>query len=176
MNTFAVPVAKNPPGAPALTVAAGRPLPYGATVVPGGVNFSVPSMGATSMTLVLLRRGEQEPFTEVRFPDASCNPYLAFAAMMMAGLDGVMNRIDPGDPLDKDIYSLSPEELKEVPHMPGSLEEALGALEKDHEFLLRGDVFTKDVISTWLEYKKDRELNQVRLRPVPYEFYLYYDI
>src|SRR6476646_1134273 len=113
---------------------------------------------------------------EVRFPDPSCNPYLAFSAMLLAGLDGIQNKIDPGDPLDKDIYALSPEELKDVPHMPGSLEEALDHLERDHEFLLRGDVFTKDVISTWLEYKRDRELNQVRLRPVPYEFFLYYDI
>jgi glutamine synthetase len=96
--------------------------------------------------------------------------------MLMAGLDGIQNKIDPGDPLDKDIYALSPEELAEVPHMPASLEEALSSLEKDHEFLLRGDVFTKDVISTWIEYKRDRELNQVRLRPVPYEFFLYYDI
>ena len=85
---------------------------------------------------------------EVRFPDATCNPYLGFAAMMMAGLDGVQNRIDPGDPLDKDIYALSPEELKEVPHMPGSLDEALVALEQDHEFLLRGDVFTQATSST----------------------------
>ena len=113
---------------------------------------------------------------EVRFPDATCNPYLAFAAMMMAGLDGVQNRIDPGDPLDKDIYALSPEELKEVPHMPGSLDEALNALEKDHEFLLRGDVFTKDLIHTWIEYKREREVDAVRLRPVPYEFFLYYDV
>lgn len=112
---------------------------------------------------------------EVRFPDASCNPYLAFAAMMMAGLDGVQNRIDPGDPLDKDIYALSPEELKEVPHMPGSLDEALSALERDHEFLLRGDVFTKDIIATWMDYKREREVDAVRLRPVPYEFFLYYD-
>ena len=112
---------------------------------------------------------------EVRFPDASCNPYLAFAAMMMAGLDGVQNRIEPGDPLDKDIYALSPEELKEVPHMPGSLEEALGALERDHEFLLRGDVFTRDIITTWIDYKREREVDAVRLRPVPYEFFLYYD-
>jgi glutamine synthetase len=113
---------------------------------------------------------------EVRFPDPSCNPYLAFSAMMMAGLDGIQNKIDPGDPLDKDIYALSPEELAEVPHMPGSLDEAFENLEKDHEFLLRGDVFTKDVISTWLEYKREKELNPVRLRPVPYEFFLYYDI
>ncbi|HZF49071.1 MAG TPA: type I glutamate--ammonia ligase [Polyangiaceae bacterium] len=112
---------------------------------------------------------------EVRFPDATCNPYLAFAAMMMAGLDGVQNRIEPGDPLDKDIYALSPEELKEVPHMPGSLDEALEALERDHEFLLRGDVFTRDIISTWIDYKREREIDPVRLRPVPYEFFLYYD-
>jgi len=112
---------------------------------------------------------------EVRFPDASCNPYLAFAAMMMAGLDGVINKIDPGDPLDKDIYSLSPEELKGVPHVPGSLSESIEALEKDHEFLLRGDVFTRDLLETWMEMKREREIDPVRLRPVPYEFYLYYD-
>lgn len=112
---------------------------------------------------------------EVRFPDASCNPYLAFAAMMMAGLDGIQNRIDPGDPLDKDIYALSPEELQGVPKCPGSLDEALEALEKDHEFLLRGDVFTRDVIQTWIDYKREREVDAVRLRPVPHEFYLYYD-
>jgi glutamine synthetase len=113
---------------------------------------------------------------EVRFPDPSCNPYLAFAAMMMAGLDGVQNKIDPGKPLDKDIYSLSPEELKDVPQMPGSLEEALGTLERDHEFLLRGDVFTKDALHEWLEFKRTRELNPIRMRPTPYEFFLYYDI
>src|SRR5712672_3667240 len=102
---------------------------------------------------------------EVRFPDPSCNPYLAFSAMLMAGLDGIQNKIDPGDPLDKDIYALSPEELKDVPHMPGSLEEALESLEKDHDFLLRGDVFTKDALHEWLEYKVEKELNPVRLRP-----------
>jgi glutamine synthetase len=112
---------------------------------------------------------------EVRFPDASCNPYLAFAAMMMAGLDGIQNRIDPGDPLDKDIYALSPEELHTVPKCPGSLDEALEALEADQEFLLRGDVFTRDVIQTWIDYKREREVDPVRLRPVPHEFYLYYD-
>ena len=93
---------------------------------------------------------------EVRFPDPSCNPYLAFAAMMMAGLDGMQNKINPGDPLDKDIYALSPEELKDVPHMPGSLDEALATLERDHEFLLRGDVFTKDAIHEWLEFKREQ--------------------
>ena len=112
---------------------------------------------------------------EVRFPDPTCNPYLAFAALLMAALDGIQNRIDPGEPLDKDIYSLSPEELSNVPKMPGSLEDALDALEKDHEFLLRGDVFTKDVIAMWLDYKRDREINAMRQRPVPYEFFLYYD-
>ena len=113
---------------------------------------------------------------EFRCPDSSGNPYLAFSAMMMAGLDGIQNKIDPGDPLDKDIYALSPEELKDVPHMPGSLEEALDTLERDHEFLLRGDVFTKDAISEWLDYKRTKELNPIRMRPTPHEFFLYYDI
>ncbi|MBI5599075.1 MAG: type I glutamate--ammonia ligase [Deltaproteobacteria bacterium] len=112
---------------------------------------------------------------EVRFPDPSCNGYLAFAAMLMAGLDGVKNKIDPGEPLDKDIYGLSPEELSKVPSAAGSLEEALDALTCDHEFLLKGDVFTQDVIDTWIEYKKDKEADPVRLRPVPYEFTLYFD-
>lgn len=112
---------------------------------------------------------------EVRFPDPSCNGYLAFAAMLMAGLDGIQNKIDPGEPLDKDIYALSPEELSQVPSTPGSLEEALNALKDDHEFLLKGDVFTQDVIDTWIEYKMNKEVNPVKLRPVPYEFFLYYD-
>ena len=113
---------------------------------------------------------------EVRFPDPSCNPYLAFAAMLMAGLDGVQNKINPGDPLDKDIYALSPEELKDVPQMPGSLEESLNNLERDHEFLLKGDVFTKDAIHEWLDFKRTKELNPIRMRPTPHEFFLYYDI
>lgn len=112
---------------------------------------------------------------ELRFPDASCNPYLAFAAMLMAGLDGIENKIDPGEALDKDIYSLSPEELKEVPHVPHSLEESLECLRADHAFLLKGDVFTADVLDTWIEYKKEAELDPVRLRPTPTEFWLYYD-
>jgi glutamine synthetase len=113
---------------------------------------------------------------EVRFPDPSCNPYLAFAALMMAGLDGIQNRIDPGDPLDKDIYALSPEELKGVPSMPGSLDDALRTLEEDNEFLLRGDVFSRDLIETWITYKREKEIDEVRTRPVPHEFFLYYDI
>jgi glutamine synthetase len=113
---------------------------------------------------------------EVRFPDPACNAYLAFAAMLMAGLDGVENRLDPGEPLDKDIYALSPAELSKVPSVPGSLEGALNALENDHEFLTKSDVFTPDVIETWLEYKRGREIDPVRLRPHPYEFKLYFDI
>ncbi len=113
---------------------------------------------------------------EVRFPDNTCNGYLAFAAMLMAGLDGIQNKIDPGPPLDKDIYELPPEELAEVPSVPASLGEALDALERDHEFLLKGDVFTEDVIETWLWYKRTKEVDPVRLRPHPYEFVLYYDL
>ncbi|MBM4265488.1 MAG: type I glutamate--ammonia ligase [Deltaproteobacteria bacterium] len=112
---------------------------------------------------------------EVRFPDPACNGYIAFAAMLMAGLDGIQKKMDPKQPLDKDIYSLSPEELKDVPSMPGSLEAALDNLAKDHEFLLQGDVFTKDVVETWIEYKTTNEVDQMRLRPHPYEFQLYFD-
>jgi glutamine synthetase len=113
---------------------------------------------------------------EVRFPDCTCNGYLAFSAMLLAGLDGIQNKIDPGQPLDKDIYELGPEELKDVPSVPGSLEKALDALEADHEFLLKGDVFTQDAIDVWLSYKRKREVDAVRLRPHPYEFTLYFDI
>ena len=113
---------------------------------------------------------------EFRPPDSSCNPYMAFAAQLMAGLDGIENKIDPGDPLDKDIYGLSPEELKDVPKMPGSLDEALDCLHKDHKFLLKGDVFTDDVLQTWMDYKLQKEVNPVRLRPHPMEFALYFDI
>ncbi len=113
---------------------------------------------------------------EFRTPDPSCNGYLAFSAVLMAALDGIQHRIDPGPPLDKDIYGLSPEELKNVPKAPGSLDEALNALKKDNEFLLKGDVFTQDVIDMWIDYKTNNEINPVRLRPVPHEFALYFDI
>jgi glutamine synthetase len=113
---------------------------------------------------------------EFRCPDPACNPYLAFSALLLAGLDGVMNKIDPGEPLDKDIYDLEPEELKNVPSTPGSLDEALHALERDHDFLLRGDVFTEDVIDAWIQYKMDKEVKPMALRPHPYEFGLYYDV
>ena len=113
---------------------------------------------------------------EFRCPDPSCNPYLAFSAMLMAVIDGIQNKLDPGSPLDKDIYDMPPEELAKVPKTPGSLDEALAALEADHEFLLRGEVFTKDVIDTWIHYKRVKEADAIRLRPHPYEFCLYYDI
>ena len=112
---------------------------------------------------------------EFRCPDASSNPYLAFAAMLCAGLDGIKNQIDPGEPLDVDIYDLSPEELSKIPSTPGSLEGALEALEKDHSFLTETGVFTEDFIKTWISYKLDNEVNPMRLRPHPYEFALYYD-
>lgn len=113
---------------------------------------------------------------ECRFPDPSCNGYLAFSAMLMAGLDGIENKIDPGDPLDKDIYALGPEELEGIPNVPSSLEGALEALKADHEFLMKGDVFTQDVIDTWIEYKMENEVNPIKLRPVPFEFMLYFDV
>ncbi len=113
---------------------------------------------------------------EFRPPDASCNPYLAYSAMLMAGLDGIENKIDPGGPLDKDIFDLSAEELAHVPSVPGSLDASLKALEKDHAFLTKGGVFTKDFIDLWIDYKMKKEVDPVRMRPHPYEFELYYDI
>jgi len=113
---------------------------------------------------------------EFRPPDPSCNPYLAFSAMLMAGLDGIQNQIDPGQPLDKDIYDLPPEELKNVPSLPGSLDEALKALEQDTEFLLKGDVFTEGLISRWIDYKRKKEIDPIRMRPHPMEFAMYFDI
>ena len=113
---------------------------------------------------------------EFRPPDPSCNPYLEFAAMLMAGLDGIENKIDPGQPLDKDIYDLGPEELANVPSMPASLDGALDALERDHQFLIKSDVFTEELLETYINYKRTAEVNAIRLRPHPYEFALYYDI
>ncbi|MBT3875276.1 MAG: type I glutamate--ammonia ligase [Nitrospina sp.] len=112
---------------------------------------------------------------EIRYPDPSCNGYLTFAVMLMAGLDGIENKIDPGEPLDKNIYSLGPEELASIPTLPHSLDQALEALEEDHEFLLKGDVFTQDLIDTWIEFKRENEVDPLRLRPHPMEFEMYYD-
>jgi len=113
---------------------------------------------------------------EFRPPDPSANPYLTFAALLMAGLDGIQSRIDPGEPMDKDLYGLPAEEAKQLKQVPGSLGEVLNALEKDHEFLLKGDVFTPDVLEAWIAYKRQVEVDPVRLRPHPYEFSLYYDV
>ena len=112
---------------------------------------------------------------EIRFPDPSCNGYLAFSALLMAGLDGIEKKLPAGEPLDKDIYGLTPEELKGVPNTPASLEVALKALEEDHDFLLKGDVFTEDLLEMWIEYKMDHEVSEMRLRPTPWEFALYFD-
>jgi glutamine synthetase len=112
---------------------------------------------------------------EFRPPDPTCNPYLAFPAMLMAGLDGIQNKIDPGQPLEKNTYELSPREQARMKTVPGSLEESLAALQADHAFLLKGGVFTQDVIDTWLDYKRENEVDPVRLRPHPWEFHLYFD-
>jgi len=121
-------------------------------------------------------KSEKAKRLEFRTPDPSCNPYYAFAAMLMAGLDGIENKIEPPPPLDKDLYDLEPEEAAKIKSVAGSLEQVLDALEQDHDFLLKGGVFTKDVVDTWIEYKRKKELDPVRLRPHPYEFVLYFDI
>ncbi|MCH8290588.1 type I glutamate--ammonia ligase [Candidatus Poribacteria bacterium] len=121
-------------------------------------------------------KSERSKRVELRTPDPSCNTYLACSAMLMAGLDGIQNRIHPGDSLDKDLYDLEPEELAEIESVPTSLSDSLDALEEDHDYLLKGDVFTQDVIDTWIQYKRENEIAAVNLRPHPYEFHLYYDI
>jgi glutamine synthetase len=113
---------------------------------------------------------------EFRPPDATSNGYLALSALLMAGLDGIENKIDPGQPFDKDTYTLSAKEAKKLKTVPGSLEQAINALEKDHKFLLKGGVYTQDVIDVWIDYKRRKEIDEVRLRPHPHEFYLYFDI
>jgi len=121
-------------------------------------------------------RSEKAKRIEYRPPDPSCNPYLAFAVMLMAGMDGIENKIVPPEPIDKDLYDLPPEDKVKVQSTPSSLEDVLYALENDHEFLLKGDVFTSDVIETWINYKREKEVEAVKLRPHPYEFALYFDI
>jgi glutamine synthetase len=113
---------------------------------------------------------------EFRTPDPSANPYLAFAALLMAGIDGILSKTHPGDPLDKDIYGLPPEEAKKVPSVPATLDESLSHLTKNNEFLLRGDVFSRDFLDTWVTYKYEREIIPMQQRPSPYEFYLYFDL
>ncbi len=131
---------------------------------------------SASVRIPMYSKNPKAKRLEFRVPDPSTNPYLAFPALLMAGIDGIINKIDPGEPLDKDIYDLSPEELKDVPSTPGSLEESLKALERDHEFLLRGDVFTEELINVWIKYKMNNEVKPLALRPHPYEFMMYYDI
>lgn len=131
---------------------------------------------SASCRIPIAQKSPKAKRVEFRCPDASSNPYLAFAAMLMAGLDGVQNRIEPPAPVDKDLYDLPPEELAKVPQVPGSLEESLKALEADHAFLTAGGVFTDDLIATHVDYKRENEIDAVRLRPHPYEFALYYDI
>ena len=131
---------------------------------------------SASIRIPLYSRSPKSKRIEYRCPDASCNPYLAFPAMLLAGLDGIKNKIDPGTPIDKDIYELEPEEKAKIKSTPGSLGEVLDALKKDHDYLLQGDVFTEDLIETWINYKKKNEMDAVALRPHPYEFHLYYDI
>ena len=121
-------------------------------------------------------KSEKAKRLEFRTPDPSCNPYYAFAGMLMAGLDGIEKKTEPPPPLDKDLYDLEPEEAAKIKSVAGSLEQVLDALEQDHDFLLKGGVFTKDVVDTWIEYKRKKELDPVRLRPHPYEFVLYFDI
>jgi len=113
---------------------------------------------------------------EFRCPDATCNPYLAMSALLMAGVDGIVNKIEPPAPIDRDLYELEPEEAAKIKSTPGSLAEVLNALEDDHEFLTRGDVFTSDLIQNYIAYKREREVDPIALRPHPYEFHLYYDV
>lgn len=149
-------------------------------LVPGfeaPVNMAYSSRNrSAALRIPMMSTNPKAKRVEYRTPDPSCNGYLAFAAMLMAGLDGIENKIDPGQPLDKDIYGLSPEELKDIPTAPSTLEDALRCLKDDHDFLLKGDVFTLDVIEKWIEYKTEAEVNPIRMRPVPLEFELYFDI
>jgi glutamine synthetase len=131
---------------------------------------------SAAVRIPLYSRSEKAKRIEVRFPDPAANGYLAFSAMLMAGLDGIQNKIMPPPPMDKDLYDLPAEDLAKVAKTPGSLQEVLDALEKDHDFLLKGDVFTKDVIEVWLEYKRKKEVDPIRLRPHPWEYALYFDI
>ena len=131
---------------------------------------------SASVRIPLYSKSPKAKRLEFRCPDPSCNPYLAFSAMLMAGLDGIHNRIEPPPPVDKDLYDLPPEELSRVPQVPSSLDAALDALEADQDFLKAGGVFTDDLITTWIAYKRIHEIDAVRLRPHPWEFMLYYDI
>jgi glutamine synthetase len=131
---------------------------------------------SAAVRIPLYSKSPKAKRVEFRCPDSSANPYLAFSAILMAGLDGVTNKIEPPEPMDKDLYDLPPEELAQVPQVPSSLSESLAALRADHDFLLAGGVFTSDLIDTWINFKQEREIREVEARPVPWEFMLYYDI
>jgi glutamine synthetase len=142
---------------------------------PINLAFSARNRSA-AVRIPMYSSSEKAKRIEFRTPDPTCNPYLSFAACLMAGLDGIQNKIDPGEPLDKDLYDLPAEEALKVKQLPGSLGDVLNELEGDHEFLLKGDVFTKGFIENWLEYKRKNEVDALRLRPHPWEFALYFDI
>ena len=131
---------------------------------------------SAAVRIPVYSRSDKAKRIEFRTPDPSCNVYLAFAAMLMAGIDGIKRKIEPGDPLDKNIYHLSKEDMSKIKSVPGSLPESINALEQDNDFLLQGNVFTKDVIESWIDYKKTKEIDPIRLRPHPWEYYLYYDV
>ena len=131
---------------------------------------------SAAVRIPVVSTSEKAKRIECRFPDSTCNGYLALSAMLMAGLDGIENKLTPPGPLDKDLYSLPPEEQVEIDSTPADLSDVLDALEADHEFLLKGDVFTRDVIESWISHKRDNEIDAVRLRPHPWEFALYFDI
>ena len=148
-------------------------------LVPGyeaPVNLAYSQRNRSAVCRIPVTSSEKAKRIEFRAPDATSNPYLCFAALLMAGLDGIQNRIDPGNPIDKDLYELPAEEAKQIKQVPGSLGDVLAALDKDHDFLMKGDVFTKDLLDAYVSYKVKYELDPVRIRPVPYEFVLYYDI
>ncbi|TVR60152.1 MAG: type I glutamate--ammonia ligase [Spirochaetaceae bacterium] len=148
-------------------------------LVPGyeaPVNLAYSSRNrSAAVRIPMYSASEKAKRFEFRCPDPSCNPYLAFSAMVMAAVDGIQNKIHPGDPLDKNIYDLPPQEAAKVKKTPGSLRAALEALSEDHDFLLKGDVFTEDVVETWVDYKLTNEVAAIDLRPHPWEFAMYYD-
>ncbi len=148
-------------------------------LVPGfeaPVNLAYSQRNRSAVCRIPVTSSEKSKRVEFRAPDSTSNPYLCFSAILMAGLDGIQNRIDPGNPVDKDLYDLPREEAKLIKQVPGSLADVLNALEEDHDFLLKGDVFTTDLLEAYVSYKRQNELDPVRIRPVPYEFVLYYDI
>ena len=148
-------------------------------LVPGfeaPINLAYSSRNRSAAVRVPLVANPKARRIEVRFPDPTANPYLAFSAMLMAGLDGIENKINPGEPAEKDLYDLEPEEAAAIRTMPGSLDEAIRNLEQDHQFLLKGGVFSKELVEAWISYKRKREIDPMRLRPHPYEYVLYYDV